>query len=426
MKVAIIGGGMSGLLTAYRLARNCSVTVYEKQGKLGGLAGGVDDDDGTHGDKYNHCLCCADTEILRVIRELNLSHDLCWRVARQGIVQNNTVVPACRADDLLRFTSLSFTDKIRLAGFFLKNNLRGESGDLDNVPARDWVIQNCGEKVWEYFFEPSLKFKYSVPGNTISAAYLWARIHEKKHGKIAVFAHSSDGLIQGLRQAVEKDRGVFRLGTEVTGLKRQGNRWHVAGGEGETAYDCVVYTGPYSEAIALCPAIPAACPKTALPVEYLSVDCCVLRLDRPLKESYWLFMVLSKGRASRVVIDTAALCDNPLVYIPVYRPAGNKNPSQYELCLRESFEFCERINPQFKLDWVKKHYFFSDTQVEPVFSLNYVRSMRDDPEILPGLFIPELFRERSLLKTFNSAAIKSRIIAAKIQAKYAGNHSNRR
>jgi cyclopropane-fatty-acyl-phospholipid synthase len=51
MKVAVVGGGVTGLAAAHELARSggARVTLYEKEDHLGGYARAVDVDDGSTG-----------------------------------------------------------------------------------------------------------------------------------------------------------------------------------------------------------------------------------------------------------------------------------------------------------------------------------------------------------------------------------------
>src|SRR5258707_146983 len=75
---AVIGGGISGLASAGRLAaRGYTVTLYESETFLGGLGTTFPYRDG-HLERFYHCILPDDAHLVAWIRELGLEGELLW------------------------------------------------------------------------------------------------------------------------------------------------------------------------------------------------------------------------------------------------------------------------------------------------------------------------------------------------------------
>jgi len=70
MKIAIVGGGLTGLVAGYRLSqKGHKITIFEKEKELGGLAGGFKLG-GTYLEKTYHHIFRKDKYIIDLIEEL--------------------------------------------------------------------------------------------------------------------------------------------------------------------------------------------------------------------------------------------------------------------------------------------------------------------------------------------------------------------
>ncbi|MBU4305766.1 MAG: FAD-dependent oxidoreductase [Candidatus Omnitrophica bacterium] len=401
MKVAVIGAGISGLLSAYHLLPECAVTIYEKEARCGGL-GGIFRHDGATIERYNHFFSKSDTELIRVIAALGLSGSLYWAKVKEAYVDGNR-------------SSASKMALLRLAWFMLRNYRRKHSGALLEKDAAQWLKNECGLDCYERFFRPLLEFKFGAAEN-VSAAYIWARLKEKKNTRIGSLRGGLNMLWQRLEEVISCRGGKFMFDTDVEQIAPAGaDKWQLKTKTGTITYDCVVCCLPVKQTKLLCPDFTRVIGHACAP-EYLCVRSLLLSLKQPLKKGYWLFMVRHPQKGMKVVIDTSAINGMPVVYFPVYqRVLENKTP---EIFLAECIEYLKLIAPGFKPDWVNEYFVFSDCDVEPVLTPEFLLARKDVAEFPAGLFIPELLAEGRLLKTFNTAAVKSRIIAGYIRSKY--------
>lgn len=74
--IAVLGGGISGLTCALRLAREGKcVTLIEGSDQLGGL-GTFFEHDGRTFEKFYHCMLPSDGPLLRVLEDLGLRDEV--------------------------------------------------------------------------------------------------------------------------------------------------------------------------------------------------------------------------------------------------------------------------------------------------------------------------------------------------------------
>ena len=113
-KVLIVGGGMTGLTAACRLAQEprFAITLVESSDTLGGLTAGFPLA-GTSLEKTYHHLFRTDTSILQLVAELGLNDKLVWCDSSVAIFRDGRIHPFRTFWDLLRFSPCSFSGRLR-------------------------------------------------------------------------------------------------------------------------------------------------------------------------------------------------------------------------------------------------------------------------------------------------------------------------
>ena len=113
-RIAVIGGGISGLTAALRLMKQGkAVTLIEASSQLGGL-GTFFEHDGHAFEKFYHCMLPTDGPLLELIEELGLTSEIYWKPTTFGYAFKERIFPLNTPADLLKFGPLPFLDRLRV------------------------------------------------------------------------------------------------------------------------------------------------------------------------------------------------------------------------------------------------------------------------------------------------------------------------
>jgi len=181
--VAVIGGGYTGLVAAYRLAQNgARVTLFERGAALGGLAGDFKLQ-GAHIEKTYHHIFRTDVHILNLVDELGLADKLMWCDSSLGIFCDGKTYPFMSPLDLLRFKPCHLFNRLRLGmvAFYLQK--RKNWSGLASQSACNWMRRACGVQAMRVIWEPLLRGKFDRYYDSVSMAWLWARIHVRANSR---------------------------------------------------------------------------------------------------------------------------------------------------------------------------------------------------------------------------------------------------
>lgn len=213
MKIAVVGGGLTGLVAGYRLGQKGHlVTIFEKNDGLGGLLGGFKMN-GMSLERAYHHIFKKDKEIIRLIEELGLGHKLQWRPDRPAIYFENKMYPFGGALDLLRFSPLDFVGKLRLGLVKIWLEKDNNYQKYLPIPAYKWMRKWCGERAYQVIWEPLLRGKFHEHYKDVSMAWLWARIHTRGSGGLGYLQGGFQQIIDELEKRIRDNGGQIKLKT---------------------------------------------------------------------------------------------------------------------------------------------------------------------------------------------------------------------
>lgn len=192
-RVAIVGGGISGLATAYYLGRSgIGCTLFEERARLGGLI---------RTEEAGGCLVEAGPDswlaekawMLELIRELGLGDQVVGSrdeqrrvfVVRDGrlraVPESMRLFAPAKPWQLATTGLLSVRAKARLATEWLRH-----PAVFDERSVADFVLDHFGSEVLEYLAQPMLAGIYGSPPDRLSADEVIPRLveYERRYGSV--------------------------------------------------------------------------------------------------------------------------------------------------------------------------------------------------------------------------------------------------
>ncbi len=295
--VAVIGGGFCGLAAAYEIARaGLRVTVLEADSDIGGLAGSFQVN-GVRLEKFYHHWFTNDREITALVDDLGTRDQVVFRPTSTGMYFANGFFKLSTPTDLLRFTPLSFIDRIRLGILTLRARRVRDWRQLETLTAAEWLQQMGGRNVYKVIWEPLLRGKFGDYDEDISAVWFWNKLKlrggsrgSKGEEQLAYYRGGFAALADCLADRITAMGGLIMPNAPVEAIVvRDGVAKGVFAGGTEVAADAVIAT-PALPIVAdlLAPHTDAAYVASLRRVKYLANLCMVLELDRSLSSTYWL------------------------------------------------------------------------------------------------------------------------------------------
>lgn len=335
MKIAIVGGGLTGLVAGYRLSKKGhKITVFEKSNSLGGLAGDFEINGGKIEKAYHH-IFRQDKYFIDLVDELGLRDKLNWYADKPAIYCQGKVYPFAGAIDLLRFEALGLTDKIRLG--LVKIYLEKENNwkKFENISASQWLKQWCGQKAYEVIWEPLLRGKFGDKYDQISMAWMWARIHTRGSGGLGYLKGGFGQIIDKLAQKIVESGGIIKLETE---LKEKDN------------FDKII-TSALIEGI-----------------DYLPAVCLVFATKQNLSKYYWHNINDSKSPFLALIqhtnlVDKKNYQGEHIYYLGAY---GKSRVNK-----KEWFGYLKKMFPKFDPKRISKKFVFSFDNAQHIVSTKY-------------------------------------------------------
>lgn len=331
MKVAIVGGGLTGLVAGYRLSqKGHKVTIFEKEKELGGLAGGFRLGR-TYLEKTYHHIFKKDKYIIDLITELGLWEKLKWHKDKTAVVYKNKTYPFATAMDLLKFEPLGLVDKLRLGLVKIYLEKEGNWQKFEKITAAEWMRKWGGSKAYQVIWESLLRGKFGDKYKTVSMAWLWARIHSRGSGGLG---YLDGGFQQIVDELAKRINGEIKLKTEFKNQK---------------GFDRVIDTGPIKG------------------IDYLPAAGVVFTSKQNLSKYYWHNIADSQSPFV-VFIQHTNLMDksnyggDQVYYLGAYGKKINEE---------ESFDCLKRIFPEFDKNLIKQKFIFSFKYAQHIVDTKY-------------------------------------------------------
>ncbi|GAA5784597.1 NAD(P)/FAD-dependent oxidoreductase [Chitiniphilus shinanonensis] len=384
-RVAVVGGGFTGLSAAYELAKQgIAVTVLEAEAELGGLAAAFEVG-GEKLDRFYHHWFTNDVEVMKLIDELGLNERVAINPTNTGVYYANNFFKLSTPLDLLKFTPLSFIDRIRLGLLTLRARGVDDWMALEDKTAAEWLKELGGERVYQVMWEPLLKGKFGPVAEQVSAVWFWNKLKLRggSRGKggeerLAYFKGGFVALAEALATRIRELGGRIETGAPVAAIRPEGNVWQLDTPNGTVSADHVIATTALPLVADMVRGwAPADYVARLERIHYLANVCLVMELDRPLSETYWLNVNDPSFPFVGVIEHTnfespATYGGRRIVYLSKYLPHTDAlyrmDADQF---LDYALPFLQKMFPKLERGWIQRHHVWKARWSQPVVEKHY-------------------------------------------------------
>ncbi len=385
MRVAIVGGGITGMSAAYELRkRGVPCAIFERDETLGGLAGSFRVN-GVYLEKFYHHIFTSDTAIAELIAELGLGEDLEWKPTVTSYYANRIYRMATPLD-LLRFTPISFADRIRLGLLAVRARLPVRDWKtLEAITAKEWLIRMAGEGVYNGVWEPLLRGKFGSYADEVAAVWMWNKLKLRGGSRGKDQAENLGYLRGGFGRVIDafeqrlREMGVaIHTGAPVDEVRiENGTASGVVVGDQFQPFDRVLVTTAPTILTDIAPGLPQDYRARLRRILYLANVCFVMKLKHSLSDTYWLNLSDPSIPFVAIVEHTnlqraEEYGGHHLVYLSRYMAP---NDPYYAMPTDQMFEaylpHIQKLFPAFRPDWVEQYWTWRERYTQPVITRHY-------------------------------------------------------
>src|SRR3989344_5037613 len=427
MKVAILGGGFTGMTAAYYLAKKGhEVKLLEKEKVLGGLAVGFKQPNWDwYLERAYHHLLDSEDDILNFAKDVGFdeiffretitsslydvsSHpELVSGSGFNGIPDqvrdgfqkvkmeaDYRIFPLDSPQDFLRFPLLSWPEKIR-AGMVLAFLKTSPFLSLyEKLTAEEFLKKTQGKHVWEVLWQELFRKKFGKYAENILASFIWARITKraKKLGYIKggfqTLINYVENRVKGLGVRVKKDFTVDHLGKSREGFVINNKE----------KFDVVISTLPTIIMSKLTQTIfQQSYLQRFSHLRYLHAVVLILETKQPiLEKTYWLNVCVDYKKLPLMFIgqhtnfiDKKYYGGNHIAYIGWYL---DRSDQFMKMKKEELINYClphlKKINNQ-QLT-IKNSYLFHGPFAQPIYDRDFLKNKPDFITPVKNFYIANL------------------------------------
>jgi protoporphyrinogen oxidase len=405
-RVGIIGGGYAGLTAAYELQKlGHAVTVLEKYGTWGGQAATLPLL-GTRIEYFYHHLFGSDSHILGLMDELGIGDQLRWIESKVGWYYDGRIYDLVTPFDLIRFKPVSLINRIKLGLMYLYLPRVDDWQRYENISARDWILRNMGQEIYDKFWGPLLRGKFGDLADQVSMTWLWGKIRVRGSSRQGATAKellayplgSFETITRALTGHLKSGGADLRLNQEVLSLTTDPDDPQRVTGvvtKKETIpFDVVIATVPGYNLLAIAPpALEGEYADQLRSVRYQAAVVLLLVSQQSLSRIYWMNIADRTMPYVGVIEHTNYVPPSEyqgrhLIYVSNYL---EHDDPRYNMRASELFDLyrphLKRINPAFDAEWIEKKIVLRAEAGQPVITCNYSQRIPDHRTPLQGLYL---------------------------------------
>jgi protoporphyrinogen oxidase len=380
-KIAIIGGGISGLTLSYKLLKKgFNVTLYEKNDDVSGQLYSISLENKMT-DIFYHVTFLSDVNFINLCKELNIYNKLQWLDSSMAYFTNGEMYSFNTPLDMLKFKPLNLIDKIKFGYSILKLRYM-KIENVEKYTAKNWFLENGFERVWSVIWEPLFKLKFHNQSDTISLVWLWDKL--LKRGKSRgegkeKFGYMEDSfyiLAEALKKEIKTLGGNIILNTDIKEINNDNGKFKILNNTNFDNYDIAISTlstNNHSELFKFSDKYNKYLSK----YKYQSAICALLVVKNKISNYYWTnigdYDVPFGGLIEHTnLVGNEIYNGKTIIYLSKYLDNDDDfYKKTEEEILKDFYIGLAKINNNFSNSDVLESYIFKEKDAQPIIYNGY-------------------------------------------------------
>jgi len=425
--LVVIGGGITGLATAYIAAKSGKkVAIVEASNSIGGLLSTFEVEN-TRLEFYYHHFFMHDAELQWLIHDLGIEDKLFFKKTSMGVFKNGKIFNFNSPIDLLKYTPINFIDKIRfeLTSIFLGKFAKWEK--YEHVSSFKWLNKWAGKSTSESLWNPLLKIKFGPYASQVPLSWMIGRMRQRMNsrkggderlgyleGSLQILLDALLGKLQEMNVSIITNAPVEKINIENTIVQ------NILTPKGEIQGSKYVFTIPNHFISDLFKPIHLKLSKQLLEVKYFGAICVILELNQPLSDIYWL-NISDEGFPFGGIIEhtnfipSSKYNNTHIAYLSRYFAKEEDIASMSNQEIEKlMIGYLPKINPNFNESWIKKISTFRTNTAATVCDFNFSQKVPMCKTPIENIYIANMSHvypdERSTNNSIRIAAEACRIM----------------
>jgi protoporphyrinogen oxidase len=407
MKIAILGGGFTGLIAAYYLKQDGhEVTIFERENVLGGLASGFKADGWDwYLERAYHHIFSNDEDILSLAEELDFKDFFLATPQTASLYETAEdvykIFPLDSPVELLKFPLLSPFERLRAGIVLAFMKFLPFFSFYEKEPAASFLQKTMGGHAYGVLFGELFRKKFGKYAENILATFFWARIN-KRTPKLGYINGGFQTFLNYIEERCLAEGVKIEKGTAVESMKKIENEFVISHAKKDespeqSTYDRVISTLPTP--------VVTKVAKDILPQEYidqfsrlkyLNAACLIVESDtKLLDEAYWLSVCVKKFPMMVLLQHTNMVSPEQyggkhILYIANYIEKDHELLSmEGEQALEYYKPYLDMLNPVFAQS-ITRTFYFRAPFAQPIFDKDFLDAKPDFKTPAEGFFIANL------------------------------------
>lgn len=201
--ILILGGGLSGLAAALKLAeQGYKVRILEKENVLGGLAASFYQNGKWFPFTYHHVMA-IDKMSQHYVNMLGLKKEQYWNNVKFCFWFDKKIYSMTQPWDIFFFDILTFSQKLKMLKFGVYCRLKKNWAKLDDKNCENWLNNFLGEHITNEIFKPLSEMEFGVPLSSLGVGWLGSRLRESARNRDR-FSYITSGIHQLITRLADK------------------------------------------------------------------------------------------------------------------------------------------------------------------------------------------------------------------------------